>query len=148
MVCGAMALGDFLAYASIYQPGVLLPLVTGKLIGGACGISVAKVLVLPLREGVDGARGSLRESLVSLDDMVDDSEGAGRGTVRLFNPRVSKIAFESFDSQANRIWEKLAELPAADSRHLLDRMEGAIAQRSRALKISGSAEAPPVRQDV
>lgn len=43
MVSGSFTLGDYLVYASLYQPGILLPLMLGKLVGGVFAVFVARL---------------------------------------------------------------------------------------------------------
>lgn len=46
-VCGSWALGDSLAFISNFQPSLIVPLMTGKLIAAFCAIFVARWLSVP-----------------------------------------------------------------------------------------------------
>ncbi|MCQ0092261.1 ethanolamine utilization protein EutH [Roseovarius sp. M141] len=48
-VCGAFAFGDHLAFAANFQPTIILPLLLGKLIGGAAGFAIAAWVQKPDR---------------------------------------------------------------------------------------------------
>jgi len=48
MVSGCFVFGDFLAYASVYQPGILPALICGKLTGAIISIPLAHATVLPI----------------------------------------------------------------------------------------------------
>jgi len=95
--------------------------VVGKLIGAFCGVAIAKQLVLPLTtDRLDSAAVRFLQS--------DDDRRGSKGTVRLFNPKLSILAFEDFDTHAQHVLGKLAALPQAESRRILARMEGVIAE--------------------
>jgi len=49
-VCAAFAFGDHLAFAANFQPTIILPLLLGKLLGGACGFLLAVWLSVPKAE--------------------------------------------------------------------------------------------------
>lgn len=46
-VCGSWVLGDSLAFISNFQPSLIVPLMTGKLVAACCGIIVARWLAVP-----------------------------------------------------------------------------------------------------
>lgn len=46
-VCGSWVLGDSLAFISNFQPSLIVPLMTGKLVAACCGIVVARWLAVP-----------------------------------------------------------------------------------------------------
>lgn len=49
-VCAAFAFGDHLAFAANFQPTIILPLLIGKLVGGAAGFVIALKLSAPKAE--------------------------------------------------------------------------------------------------
>ncbi|MDF2094412.1 ethanolamine utilization protein EutH [Aquibaculum arenosum] len=51
-VCAAFAFGDHLAFAANFQPTIILPLLVGKLLGGACGFLLAVWLSVPKAEAL------------------------------------------------------------------------------------------------
>lgn len=63
-VCAAFAFGDHLAFTANFQPSLILPLLIGKIGGGAVGLvlaiwlSVPKALQLEAQEGLDPAAGT------------------------------------------------------------------------------------------
>jgi ethanolamine transporter len=52
-VCSAFVLGDHLAFTATFQPNLLLPVMLGKLGGGACGFLIALWLSVPRAEKLE-----------------------------------------------------------------------------------------------
>jgi ethanolamine transporter len=51
-VCAAFSFGDHLAFAANFQPNLILPLLIGKLAGGAVGFMLAVWLSVPKAEAL------------------------------------------------------------------------------------------------
>jgi ethanolamine transporter len=52
-VCAAFAFGDHLAFTANFQPSMILPLLIGKLLGGAVGFAIAAWLSVPKAEALE-----------------------------------------------------------------------------------------------
>lgn len=52
-VCAAFAFGDHLAFTANFQPSLILPLLVGKLLGGAIGFAIAIWLSVPKAEALE-----------------------------------------------------------------------------------------------
>ena len=52
-VCAAFAFGDHLAFTANFQPSLILPLLVGKLLGGAIGFAIAVWLSVPKAEALE-----------------------------------------------------------------------------------------------
>lgn len=52
-VCAAFAFGDHLAFTANFQPSLILPLLIGKLAGGAAGLAIAVWLSVPKAEQIE-----------------------------------------------------------------------------------------------
>merc|ERR1712008_30219 len=63
MVCGSLTLGDYLAYCSVYQPGILLAVLCGKVIGAVIAIPIAWITVVPVARKL-----ASRDTYSSLND--------------------------------------------------------------------------------
>ena len=46
-VCAAFTFGDHLSFTANFQPNMILPVMTGKLLGGASGFGLAYLLSVP-----------------------------------------------------------------------------------------------------
>ena len=61
-VCAAFTFGDHLAFTTNFQPGLLLPVIVGKLTGGICGFLIATYLCVP------------KALELEKQDMIDDAK--------------------------------------------------------------------------
>lgn len=90
-VCAAFTFGDHLAFTTNFQPGLLLPVIVGKLTGGICGFLIAtylcvpKALELEKQDMIDDAKAILQHVPKLKDKPLDITKLKGGMTNMIYN---------------------------------------------------------------
>jgi len=113
MVC-SFSLGDYLAYASVYQPGILPAVVLGKLVGAAVAIPLAWAIVVPIAKGLGGSDGDRLDAYRPMGQTSQNSSFLPTPKSGAFSPTSSRSCVRSLSVQ--RMLSQFADDTAGEAR--------------------------------